>query len=132
MKHVFDTKISKCLQIVYSCIRLPSTIAHANRLQLHTLGGSGNLWAQESPDRGESRLAVIVVRQCLFVRCALVGSLVATFHVVDEGSVDHLVATRRWIVAREVPVARVVGAGFVEVLNGLIDYLYFGVDVLRS
>ena len=58
----------------------------------------------------------------------LICPLVHPFHVIHESAVYHLVAPWGGEVAGEIPVACVVGAGFVDVVNRLVDYLHLGIN----
>ena len=43
---------------------------------------------------------------------SIVTTFIAVLHEIDEGPVDHPVASGRRVIAREVPIALVVRAGF--------------------
>ena len=54
------------------------------------------------------------------------------FHVVDECLIAELCTARCGILAREIPVALVVGDGFVQSVYRLIDELYGCLQLLRT
>src|SRR4051812_46979761 len=60
-----------------------------------------------------------------------ISPFIPSFHVIHKGLVGYFVAAGGGVVARKVPVAKVVRTGRMEVFNGLINNFHISKNVVR-
>lgn len=79
---------------------------------------------EESSEVAQRGTTKEIINYSLLIINYLVSSYIFPFHKIHEGPVANAVATGSGIISGKVPVALVIGAGFMKCFNCLENYFY--------
>ena len=94
--------------------------------------GLVDLWTCRLADLQTCGLADLQTCGLVDLWTLLIRSHIPPLNIIHKTLANHFVSARSGVIACEVPVAKVIRAGHVQVFDGLVDDLYIRLDIRRG